>query len=73
MASKSETSCTKGSDGTEGDTGSGGLFTDDEMPPSCGDSEVDDKTVAFECDRKVLPDGGTVNLLRITACRPLTT
>ena len=42
MVSKSETSCTKGSDSTEGDTGSGGLSTNDEMPPLCSDSEVKD-------------------------------
>ena len=67
VASKSETSCTKGS---VGDTGSGGMSTNDEMPPTRGDSEVVDETVVVKCDRKVLSDGGTSNPGRKTACRP---
>ena len=70
MASKSETSCTKGS---VGDTGSGEMSTNDEMPPMCGDSEVVDETVVVKCDRKVLSDRGTSNLGRKTACRPFMT
>ena len=70
MASKSETSGTKGS---IGNTGSGGMSTNDEMPPTCSDSEVVDETVVVKCDRKVLSDRGTSNLGCKTACRPFTT
>ena len=69
MASKLETSCTKGS---VSDTGSGGMSTNDEMPSTHSDSEVVDETVMVKCDRKVLSDGGTSNLGRKTACRPFT-
>ena len=69
MASKSETSCTKGS---VSDTGSGEMSTNDEMPPTHSNSEVVDETVVVKCDRKVLSDGGTSNLGRKTACRPFT-
>ena len=69
MVSRLETSCKKGS---VGDTGSGEMSTNDEMPPTCGDSEVVNEMVVVKCDRKVLSDGGTSSLGRKTACCPFT-
>ena len=62
MASKSKTSCTKGLDVTDGDTGSGEISINDEMPPMCGNSEVVNETAVVKCDHKVLSDGGTSGL-----------
>ena len=69
MASRSETSSTKGSDG---DTGSGEMSTDDEMPPMCGDSEVVNRVAVVEWERKALSDGGISGLGCKTAWHPFT-
>ena len=70
MASRSETSCKKGS---VGNTGSREMSTNDEMPPTCGDSEVVNEMVVVKCDCKVLSDGGTSSLGHKTACHPFMT
>ena len=69
MASRSETSCKKGS---VSDTGSGEMSTNDEMPPMHSNSEVVDETVVVKCDRKVLSDRETSSLGCKTACHPFT-
>ena len=39
------------------------------MPPTCGDSDVVNKAVVVECDRKALSDGETSVFLHETACQ----
>jgi hypothetical protein len=73
VVSESETSCTKGADSTEGDSGSGELSTDNDVPLLCGVSEVKDGAVAVEHECKVLSDGGTAGLFHVAACCPFRT
>ena len=70
MVSRSETSCMKGSDG---DTRSGEMSTDNEMPPMCGDSEVVNRVAVVECKCKALSDGGISGLGHKTAWCPFMT
>ena len=60
-------SCTKGSDG---DTGSKEMSTDDEMPPMHSNSEVVNRVAVVECKRKALSDRGISGLGCKTAWCP---